>query len=88
MWQMMDNETILVAPDNPTVRADLLARVTKTIQLSKVLPNVNDVVTALRTILNIRQISTLENSIVMQDTAENIAFTEKLVSDLEKTGGR
>ena len=85
---MTDNETILVAPDNPTVRADVLPRVTKTIQPSKVLPNINDVVTALRTVFNIRQISTLENSIVMQETAENIAFSEKLVSDLEKAGVR
>ena len=88
IWQMMDNETILVAPENPTVRADILPRVTETIQLSKLLPNINDVVTALRTILNIHQVSTLEDSIVLQDTAENVAFAEKLVADLEKAGGR
>jgi hypothetical protein len=35
-----------------------------------------------------RQISAIENSIVMQDTAENIAFAEKIVSDLEKADAR
>jgi hypothetical protein len=80
IWQMMDRETVLVAPDTQTVRADLLPKITKTISTRG---NINDIVTALRTILGLRQVSTIDNSIVIADTAENIAFSEKLVRDLE-----
>jgi hypothetical protein len=86
IWQMMDGDTILVAPDNQTVRAELLPRVTKTIRLTKAQRGVTDIVTALRSVLNLRQISALENSIVMQDTVENVAFAERIVLDLEKQG--
>ena len=34
IWQMMDGDTVLVAPDNPSVRADLLPKITKTISLA------------------------------------------------------
>jgi hypothetical protein len=88
IWQMMDSDTILVAPDNQTVRADLLPRVTKTISLNQTQLNVNEIVTVLRVMLNLRQISPLENSIVMQDTAENVAFAERIVSDLQRPGTR
>jgi hypothetical protein len=86
IWQMMDSDTVLIAPDNPTARADLLPKVTKTISLAPragTPGNLNEIVTALRTLLNIRQISALDNSIVMTDTAENVAFSEKLVKDLQ-----
>jgi hypothetical protein len=88
IWQMMDNDTILVAPDNPSVRADLVPRIIKTISLTKPQQNINEIVTLLRTILGIRQISPVGNSIVMEDTGENIAFAEKIVSDLERPGTR
>jgi hypothetical protein len=86
IWQMMDGETVLVAPDNPSVRADLLPKVTKTISLAPragTPGNINEIVTALRTLLNLRQISALDNSIVMTDTADNVAFSEKIVKDLQ-----
>jgi hypothetical protein len=86
IWQMMDADTILVAPDNPTVRADLLPKITKAINLvgtARTPANINTVITALRTILNVRQVSALDDSIVMTDTAENIAFSERMVKDLE-----
>ena len=86
IWQMMDGDTVLVAPDNPGVRADLLPKVTKTISLEPragTPGNINEIVTALRTLLNLRQISTLDNSIVITDTAENVAFSEKIVKDLQ-----
>jgi hypothetical protein len=85
IWQVMDGDTIVVAPDNPTVRRDRVPGVTKTINLSKAEPVATiEIVTALRTLLNARQISTIQNSIVMQDTAESIAFAEKIVSDLDR----
>jgi hypothetical protein len=88
IWQLVDNDTIIIAPDTQSVRANLLPRVTGTIRLSKAGLNVNEVVTTLRTLLNLRQISTLENSIVIQDTAESIRFAEEIVADLEKAGAR
>jgi type II secretory pathway component GspD/PulD (secretin) len=86
IWQMLDGDTILVAPDSPTVRADLLPKITKAINLpgsAQTPANINAIITALRTILNLRQVSVLDDSIVMTDTAENIAFSEKIVKDLE-----
>jgi hypothetical protein len=91
IWQMMDGDTVLVAPDNPSARADLLPKVTRSIS---VLPragspgNIDEIVMALRTLLNLRQISVLENSIVMTDTAENVAFSEKIVKDLQAPASR
>jgi hypothetical protein len=89
VWQMMDRDTVLVAPDSQTVRAELLPKVTKTITSTTLTgpQRTTELVTLLRTILNIRQMSVLDNSIVMTDTAENVAFSEKIVRDLE-TGGR
>jgi len=91
IWQMMDGDTILVAPDNQTVRGDLLPKVTKTIAVmprAGIQRNLNDILIALRTILSVRQISTLDNSIVMTDTAENIAFSEKMLRDLDTPAAR
>jgi hypothetical protein len=79
IWEMMDRDTVLVMPDNPTARADLLPKVTKTISVAR---DINDFVTALRTVLNLRQLSTLDNSIVITDTAENIVFAEKMLKEL------
>ena len=86
IWQMMDGDTALVAPDNPSARADLLPKVTKTISLALragTPGNTNEIVTALRALLNLRQISALDNSIVVTDTAENVAFSEKIVKELQ-----
>jgi len=86
IWQMIDGDTVVVAPDNPSVRADLLPKVTQTIRLAPrpgTPANINEIVTALRTLLNLRQISALDNSIVMTDTAENVAFSQKIVKDLQ-----
>ena len=91
IWQMVDRDTVLVAPDTPIVRADLLPKVTKTITLptqSGTPHNLTDLVIALRTLLNLRQISTLDNSIVITDTAENIAFTEKMLKELDTPAAR
>jgi len=84
IWQMMDADTVLVAPDNPTVRSELLPKTTRTINLTALAQSsINEIVTALRSVLNIRQISTIENSIVITDTAENVTFAERMVKNLE-----
>jgi type II secretory pathway component GspD/PulD (secretin) len=65
-----------------------LPKVTKTITLTTPTgtQRTTELVTALRTLLNIRQISVLDNSIVITDTAENVAFSEKIVRDLDAAG--
>jgi hypothetical protein len=91
IWQAMDGDTVLVAPDNPSARADLLPKVTKTIGLAPGAGspgNITEIVTALRTILNLRQVSALDSSIFMTDTAENVAFSEKIVKDLQTPPSR
>jgi type II secretory pathway component GspD/PulD (secretin) len=80
IWEMMGRDTVLVMPDNQTARADLLPKVTKTISVST--SSITNLVTALRTVLNLRQLSTLDNSIVITDTAENIVFAEKMLKEL------
>jgi hypothetical protein len=87
IWQMMDGDTVLVAPDSPTTRAELLPKITKTVSLASrgdAERHINEVVTALRIILNLRQVAILDSSIVMTDTAENIALSEKMLKDLER----
>jgi type II secretory pathway component GspD/PulD (secretin) len=85
----LDRDTIFVAPDNPTVRAGFLGQTTKAINLNKVqqLSGI-EIVTALRTLLNFKQVSALENSIVIQDTAENVAIAERVVADLDSPRSR
>src|SRR5262249_43140799 len=91
IWQTMGGDTVLVAPDTPTVRADLLPRITKTLTLAPIpstSTNIAEVMTALRTLFNLKQVSVLDNSIVVSDTAENIAFSERLVKDLQSPATR
>ena len=44
---------------------------------------ITEVVTALRTLLNARDVAASTNSIVIQDTADHVAVAEKMVSDLD-----
>ena len=43
-----------------------------------------EIVTALRTLLNIRYVEGNANGIVLKDTSDNIALVEKLVADLDR----
>ena len=91
IWQVMEPDTIILAPDNQTVRAELVPRVTKTLSSasrSGTPRNITELITLLRTILNIRQISPLDNSIIVSDTAENVAFSEKLLQELDAIAAR
>jgi hypothetical protein len=69
----------------------LLPKVTKTITVGAsagAQRNIDEIVTALRTIINLRQVSALDNSIVMTDTAENIAFSERIIRELSTPAAR
>jgi hypothetical protein len=50
--------------------------------------NVNEIITALRSILSVRQVSALDNSLVMTETAETISFSEKMLKDLDTPPAR
>lgn len=91
VWQAMDRDTVLVAPNTRTARADLLPKITKTISLAPIpgtSGNITEITIALRTLFSLGQISALDNSIVVTDTAENVAFAEKLVKDLQSPASR
>lgn len=49
---------------------------------------VSEIVVSLRTLLNIRQIDTSGNTIIIQDNAETVAIAQRLVEDLLKPGAR
>ena len=88
IWQLVDN-AIYVAPDNQTVRRDLEPRTVKTIRLTNSPQRgVPEVITALRTILNLTQLEALADAIVIQDTPANIALAEKVISLVDKSAGR
>jgi hypothetical protein len=80
------NTTILVAPDNLAVRQDLERRTEKVIPLTNIQTPVGivEIVTALRTLLNIRQVEGSPKGIVLKDTSDNIALVEKLIADLDR----
>jgi hypothetical protein len=78
-----------VGPDAPTVRNDLAQRATKTIRVSSVgTEALTEILTALRTILNLRHVDAGPSAIVIEDTSANIAFAEKLVADLDRPARR
>jgi type II secretory pathway component GspD/PulD (secretin) len=83
-WQPLDDATIVVAPDNQTTRRDIEPRLVKTFNVSSVQrpEEVQEVVVVLRTLLNASDLAVAANTIVMRDTAENVAIAEKLIADL------
>jgi len=86
IWQVLDSSTIIVAPDNMSVRRDLEPRIATVITFSNVPTHVRvvELVTALRTLLNMREIDGSDKGIALRDTAENVALAEKIVSDLNR----
>ena len=85
IWEVVDANTIIVGPDAPTVRNELATRAAKTIRVSNVSTEaLTEILTALRTILNLRHVDVGPSAIVIEDTTANIAFAEKIVSDLDR----
>jgi hypothetical protein len=86
-WSVGESSTtILVAPDDLAVRKDLERRTEKVIPLTNIQTQVGivEIVTALRTLLQIRQVEGSPKGIVLKDTSDNIALVEKLVADLDR----
>ena len=87
-WQPVNDNTILVAPDNQAKRRDYEEHILKTVYLANSLTTkeITDGITAMRTLLNMRFIaqSSSMNAIIMRDTADKIAIAEKIIEDLDK----
>ena len=87
-WRPVTPNTIFVAADNPSKRKDLEQSVIKTFYLSNLSQptELQDVVNALRQILEISRIQPLqtEGAIIVRGTPDQIALAQKLVGDLDK----
>ena len=88
-WRPVTANTIFVALDNPAKRKELEQSVIKTFYLSNLSQptELQDVVNALRQILEIQRIQPLpsEGAIVVRGTPDQVALAQKLVGDLDKS---
>jgi general secretion pathway protein D len=88
-WRPVTPNTIFVAQDNPTKRKEIEQSVIKTFYLANLAqpPEVQDVVNALRQILEIQKIQQLQSqgAIIVRGTPDQIALAEKLVGDLDRS---
>jgi len=87
-WRPVTANTIFVAADNPAKRKELEQSVIKTFYLSNLSQptELQDVVNAMRTILEVQRIQQLpsQNAIVVRGTPDQVALAEKLVDDIDK----
>jgi general secretion pathway protein D len=87
-WRPVTPNTIFVAQDNPAKRKELEQNVIKTFYLSNLsLPTeLQDVVNAMRTILEVSRIQQLpsQGAIVVRGTPDQVTLAQKLVDDLDK----
>jgi general secretion pathway protein D len=87
-WRPVTPNTIFVAADNPAKRKELEQSVIKTFYLSNLSAptELQDVVNAMRTILEVSRIQQLpsQNAIVVRGTPDQVALAEKLIDDIDK----
>src|SRR5262249_20161719 len=85
-WEVMDAKTIIVAPDNQANRRKITPTVERTFTLTNASGStaVTEIITALRTLLNLSQVESRENEIKIRDTAGRIVLAQKLITDLDK----
>ena len=87
-WRPVTTNTIFVAADNPAKRKELEQNVIKTFYLSNLShpTELQDVVNAMRTILEVSRIQQLpsQGAIVVRGTPDQMALAQKLVDDLDK----
>ena len=87
-WRPVTPNTIFVAQDNPAKRKELEQNVIKTFYLSNLsMPTeLQDVVNAMRTILEVSRIQQLpsQGAIVVRGTPDQMALAQKLIDDLDK----
>ncbi|HEU5336946.1 MAG TPA: secretin N-terminal domain-containing protein, partial [Terriglobales bacterium] len=87
-WRPVTPNTIFVAADNPAKRKELEQNVIKTFYLSNLSAptELQDVVNAMRTILEVSRIQQLpsQNAIVVRGTPDQVALAQKLIGDIDK----
>lgn len=87
-WRPVTPNTIFVAADNPGKRKELDQNVIKTFYLANLSQptELQDVVNAMRTILEVSRIQQLptQGAIVVRGTPDQLALAQKLVDDLDK----
>ncbi len=87
-WRPVTPNTIFIAQDNPAKRKELEQNVIKTFYLSNLSQptELQDVVNAIRTILEVSRIQQLpsQGAIVVRGTPDQMALVQKLVDDLDK----
>src|SRR3984957_3188298 len=87
-WRPITPNTIFVAQDNPAKRKELEQNLLKTFYLSNLSQptELQDVVNAMRTILEVSRIQQLpsQGAIVVRGTPDQVALAQKLVDDLDK----
>ena len=87
-WRPVTPNTIFVAADNPAKRKETEQNVIKTFYLSNLSAptELQDVVNAMRTILEVSRIQQLpsQNTIVVRGTPDQVALAQKLIGDIDK----
>lgn len=87
-WRPVTPNTIFVAADNPAKRKETEQNVIKTFYLSNLSAptELQDVVNAMRTILEVSRIQQLpsQNAIVVRGTPDQVALAQKLIGDIDK----
>jgi general secretion pathway protein D len=88
-WRPVTPNTIFVAADNPAKRKELEQSVIKTFYMTNLSQptELQDVVNAMRTILEVSRIQQLpsQGAIVVRGTPDQIALAHKLIEDLDKS---
>lgn len=87
-WKPLSTNTIFISQDNPTKRRDYEEQVVKVFYLQNVVApqEIQEIVTALRTVAEIQKVFTYnaQNAIVARAESDKIALAEKIVADLDK----
>ena len=88
-WEPINQNTIVISPDNVQKRQTYENTIIKTIYLTNSVnpTDLTEAVTAIRTILNtaaIAQSSTM-NAIIIRDTPDRVAIAEKIIDDFDKS---
>src|SRR5438093_8706629 len=87
-WRPVTSNTIFVASDNPAKRKELEQSVIKTFYMTNLSQptELQDVVNAMRTILEVSRIQQLpsQSAIVVRGTPDQVALADKLIGDIDK----
>jgi len=83
-YKIIDENTILIAPENPQKRRQYDEQVVKTFYLSNA--ELNDVVNMIRNVIQVQRIATNTqlNAITIKDTPDRIAIAQKIIEANDK----